>query len=156
MERRSRACRHPQKHPGPALTAGVACLYIPAPRPGELRPGVLYVFQTGKPMFAVIKTGGKQYRVAKDDVIVVEALAGDAGAKITFSDVLMTGDGKTLKLGKDLAGVTVTGTLVETSKGEKVTVFKKRRRNTYRRRRGHRQTESHIKITAIGGKADKE
>jgi len=103
-------------------------------------------------MFAVIKTGGKQYRVAKDDVIVVEALAGDAGAKITFSDVLMTGDGKTLKLGKDLAGVTVTGTLVETSKGEKVTVFKKRRRNTYRRRRGHRQTESHIKITAIGGK----
>jgi large subunit ribosomal protein L21 len=85
-------------------------------------------------------------------VIVVEKLAGDAGAKITFSDVLMSGDGKNLKLGKDLAGVTVTGTLVKTEKGDKVTVFKKRRRNTYRRKIGHRQTESHVKITAIGGK----
>jgi large subunit ribosomal protein L21 len=107
-------------------------------------------------MFAVIKTGGKQYRVAKDDVIVVEKLAGDAGAKVTFDNVLMTGDGKTVKLGKDLNGVTVTGTLVETKKGDKVTVFKKRRRNTYRRKIGHRQAESHIKITAIGGKSDKE
>ncbi len=105
-------------------------------------------------MFAVIKTGGKQYRVAKDDVIVVEKLAGDAGAKITFDNVLMSGDGKTVKLGKDLAGVTVTGELIETKKGDKVTVFKKRRRNTYRRKIGHRQTESHIKITAIGGKKD--
>ena len=102
-------------------------------------------------MFAVIKTGGKQYRVAKDDVIVVEKLEGNAGGKITFSDVLMTGDGKTLKLGKDLGGVTVTGTLVETKKGDKVTVFKKRRRNTYRRKAGHRQIESHVKITALGG-----
>jgi len=103
-------------------------------------------------MFAVIKTGGKQYRVAKDDVIVVEKLAGDAGAKITFDTVLMTGDGDTLKLGKDLSGFTVTGELIETKKGDKVTVFKKRRRNTYRRKIGHRQAESHIKITAIGGK----
>lgn len=101
-------------------------------------------------MFAVIKTGGKQYRVAKDDVIVVEKLPGDAGAKITFDSVLMTGDGKTVKLGKDVAGVKVTGELIETKKGDKVTVFKKRRRNTYRRKIGHRQTESHIKITAIG------
>jgi len=107
-------------------------------------------------MFAVIKTGGKQYRVAKDDVIVVEKLDAKDGGKVTFSDVLMTGDGKTLKLGKDLSGITVTGTLVETKKGDKVTVFKKRRRNTYRRKIGHRQTESHVKITAIGGKSDKE
>ena len=107
-------------------------------------------------MFAVIKTGGKQYRVAKDDVIVVEKLDGKAGSKVTFGDVLMSGDGKTVKLGKDLAGVTVTGTLVDTKKGDKVTVFKKRRRNTYRRRAGHRQIESHVKITAIGGKSDKE
>jgi large subunit ribosomal protein L21 len=108
-------------------------------------------------MFAVIKTGGKQYRVAKDDVIVVEKLEGKAGGKITFSDVLMTGDAKGVKLGKELSGVTVTGTLVETKKGEKVTVFKKRRRNTYRRKAGHRQTESTIKITAIGAaKSDKE
>ena len=101
-------------------------------------------------MFAVIKTGGKQYRVAKDDVIVVEKLPGDAGAKITFDSVLMTGDGSNVKLGKDVAGVKVTGELIETKKGDKVTVFKKRRRNTYRRKIGHRQTESHIKITAIG------
>jgi large subunit ribosomal protein L21 len=107
-------------------------------------------------MFAVIKTGGKQYRVAKDDVIVVEKLDGKAGSKVTFKDVLMSGDGKTVKLGKDLAGLTVSGTLVETKKGDKVTVFKKRRRNTYRRKAGHRQIESHVKITAIGGKSDKE
>jgi large subunit ribosomal protein L21 len=103
-------------------------------------------------MFAVIKTGGKQYRVAKGDVVVVEKLEAMAGAKVTFKDVLMTGDGKAVKLGKDLAGITVTGTLVETKKGEKVIVFKKRRRNTYRRKIGHRQGESHVKITAIGGK----
>ena len=103
-------------------------------------------------MFAVIKTGGKQYRVAKDDVIVVEKLDGKAGASITFDNVLMSGDGKTVKLGKDLSGFTVTGKLIETKKGDKVTVFKKRRRNTYRRKAGHRQTESHIQIIAIGGK----
>ena len=106
-------------------------------------------------MFAVIKTGGKQYRVAKDDVIVVEKLDGKAGGAVTFKDVLMTGDGAKLKLGKDLAGVTVTGKLVETRKGEKVTVFKKRRRNTFRRHRGHRQHESVVKITAIGAAKEK-
>ena len=107
-------------------------------------------------MFAVIKTGGKQYRVAKDDVIVVEKLDGEAGSKVTFDSVLMIGDGAKLKLGKDLAGATVTGELVETAKGEKVVVFKKRRRNTYRRHRGHRQVESTVKITAIGASKDKK
>ena len=111
-------------------------------------------------MFAVIKTGGKQYRVAKDDVIVVEKLEGKAGSAITFKDVLMTGapdgnGGAKLKLGKDLSGVTVTGKLVETKKGEKVSVFKKRRRNTYRRHRGHRQFESTVQITAIGASKEK-
>jgi large subunit ribosomal protein L21 len=103
-------------------------------------------------MFAVIKTGGKQYRVAKDDLIVVEKLDGKAGGSVTFKDVLMVADGKAVKAGKDVAGATVTGKLVETRKGEKVTVFKKRRRNTYRRKIGHRQQESVVKITAIGGK----
>lgn len=101
-------------------------------------------------MFAVIKTGGKQYRVAKDDVIVVEKLAADKGGKVTFDQVLMTGEGDKVKAGNDVAGVTVTGELIETKKGDKVTVFKKRRRNTYRRKLGHRQAESHVKITAIG------
>ena len=103
-------------------------------------------------MFAVIKTGGKQYRVAKDDVIVVEKLDGAPGAAVSFKDVLMIADGKAVKLGKELAGAAVTGTLIETKKGEKVFVFKKRRRNTYRRRAGHRQAESSVKITAISGK----
>ncbi len=98
-------------------------------------------------MFAVIKTGGKQYRVAAGDVVVVEKLDAKAGAKVTF-DALLSSDGKAVKLGKDAAKVT--GELVETKKGEKVTVFKKRRRNTYRRKIGHRQAESHVKITAIG------
>ena len=106
-------------------------------------------------MFAVIKTGGKQYRVAKDDVIVVEKLDGKAGSAITFKDVLMTGDGGKLKLGKDLSGITVTGKLVSTQKGEKVVVFKKRRRNTYRRNHGHRQHESTVQITAIGASKEK-
>ncbi len=101
-------------------------------------------------MFAVIKTGGKQYRVAKGDVVVVEKLEGAAGAKIVFDRVLMTGDGANVKAGKAAAGVKVTGELVETKKGDKVFVFKKRRRNTYRRRAGHRQAESTVKITAIG------
>ena len=101
-------------------------------------------------MFAVIRTGGKQYRVAKDDVIVVEKLEGKVGGAITFKDVVMSGDGKGVKFGKALEGVTVTGKLVKTEKGDKVVVFKKRRRNTYRRRRGHRQEDSHVQITAIG------
>lgn len=102
-------------------------------------------------MFAVIKTGGKQYRVAKDDVIVVEKLEGKPGGSVTFKDVLMVAEGGSVKVGKDAAGATVTGKLVETRKGEKVTVFKKRRRNTYRRKHGHRQQESVVKITTIGG-----
>jgi large subunit ribosomal protein L21 len=138
------------------LTADRAFPYIPAPRPGEPSSGRTDFLAV--PMFAVIKTGGKQYRVAKDDVIVVEKLDGKAGGKVTFKDVLMTGDGKTVKLGKDIGAVTVTGTLVDTKKGDKVTVFKKRRRNTYRRKIGHRQSESHVKITGIGAakKEDKE
>ena len=101
-------------------------------------------------MFAVIRTGGKQYRVAKDDVIVVEKLEGKVGGAVTFKDVVMSGDAKGVKLGKALEGVTVTGKLLKTEKGDKVVVFKKRRRNTYRRRRGHRQEDSHVQITAIG------
>lgn len=99
-------------------------------------------------MFAVIKTGGKQYRVAKDDVIVVEKLEGEPGASVKF-DVLMLADGGDVKLGSALSSASVTGELVETAKGEKINVFKKRRRNTYRRNRGHRQLESTVKITAI-------
>lgn len=107
-------------------------------------------------MFAVIKTGGKQYRVAPDDVIVVEKLAGAAGDKIAFGEVLLVADGVSVTAGAPtVSGASVAGEIVEQRKGEKVLVVKKRRRSTYRRRRGHRQLESVVRITGVsaGGKA---
>jgi len=101
-------------------------------------------------MFAVIKTGGKQYRVAAGDEIVVERLVGEPGAQVAFEDVLLVADGEKVQVGAPVVkGATVTGELVGTRKGEKVLVFKKRRRNTYRRKRGHRQVESVVKITQV-------
>jgi len=98
-------------------------------------------------MFAVIKTGGKQYRVAKDDVIAVEKLAGDAGATIIFDEVLALG----AQIGTPrVAGATVTAEVVRQFRDEKVIIFKKRRRKHYRRRTGHRQSLTLLKITAIG------
>jgi large subunit ribosomal protein L21 len=98
-------------------------------------------------MFAVVRTGGKQYRVAAGDKIVVEKLAGDAGDKITLDDVLLAGEGSDLK---DTKGLTVAAEIVAQAKGEKVIVFKKRRRHNYRRRNGHRQNHTILKIVAIG------
>jgi large subunit ribosomal protein L21 len=101
-------------------------------------------------MYAVIRTGGKQYKVAKDDVIVVETLAGEPGAKVTLGDVLMVGDGATTTVGKPtIAGAEVTATVVEHKKGDKILVFKKRRRHNYRRKNGHRQQQTVLKITDI-------
>lgn len=101
-------------------------------------------------MFAVIKTGGKQYRVAAEDTIVVERLAGAAGDEIAFADVLLFSDGSLTQVGAPtVAGVTVTGTLVEQARGDKVIAFKKRRRQNSRRKRGHRQDLSVVKITGI-------
>jgi large subunit ribosomal protein L21 len=103
-------------------------------------------------MFAIIKTGGKQYRVAKGDKIVVEKLAGDGKGKVSFGEVLMVGDGDKVTVGAPLvSGASVSGQVLETRKGEKVMVFKKRRRSTYRRRRGHRQLESVVEITGVKG-----
>jgi large subunit ribosomal protein L21 len=106
---------------------------------------------TEKTMFAVIKTGGKQYRVAADEVVTVGKLAGEPGEKITFDTVLMvTGDGGTQVGAPSVAGVTVTGEVVEHTRGEKVIAFKKRRRKNSRRKRGHRQDFTVVRITAIG------
>ena len=105
-------------------------------------------------MFAVIKTGGKQYKVAQGDKLVVEKLAGETGASVTFDQVLMVGGDDGVTVGAPLVdGMTVTGTVVETRKGDKVMVVKKIRRNTYRRRNGHRQWETLVEITGIGGAA---
>ena len=100
-------------------------------------------------MFAIIRTGGKQYRVGAGDMIVVEKLASDDG-KVSFADVLMVADGEAVTLGAPVVpGASVAGEVLEQRKGEKTKVFKKRRRNTYRRKRGHRQLESVVRITAI-------
>ena len=101
-------------------------------------------------MFAVIKTGGKQYRVAANDVITVATLAGEPGTAVTFDQVLMvTNDGST-QLGAPLVeGVTVAGEVVEHTRGEKVIAFKKRRRQNSKRSRGHRQHHTVVRITDI-------
>lgn len=103
-------------------------------------------------MYAVIKTGGKQYRVQPGDVIVVEKVDGEAGSDVKFGDVLMLGGDKGVTLGAPLiTGASVAATLVETRKGEKIKVFKKIRRQGYRRTNGHRQLESVLRITGIEG-----
>ena len=103
-------------------------------------------------MYAVIKTGGKQYRVQPGDVLVVEKLAGEPGAKVAFDQVLMVGEGEAVTVGAPLvADAEVTATLIETRKGEKIKIFKKIRRQGYRRTRGHRQHESVLRVTAIAG-----
>lgn len=99
-------------------------------------------------MFAVIKTGGKQYKVAENDVIAVEKLDGEAGSAITFDQVLMVGD----KVGAPVVdGAAVTGEVLEQFKADKVIVFKKKRRQNYRRKQGHRQQQTLVKITGISG-----
>ena len=100
-------------------------------------------------MFAIVRTGGKQYRVAAGDKIVVEKLAGAAGDTITLDDVLFAGDGGETK---STDGLTVSAEIVAQAKADKVTVFKKKRRHNYRRKRGHRQQLTILKIVAIGGK----
>ncbi|MGF1649135.1 MAG: 50S ribosomal protein L21 [Hyphomicrobiaceae bacterium] len=101
-------------------------------------------------MFAVIKTGGKQYRVQKGDVIEVERLAGDQGASLELTDVLMVGEGGDVKVGAPLVdGAKVVAELVAQTRGPKVIAFKKRRRQNSRRKRGHRQDLTKLHITDI-------
>jgi large subunit ribosomal protein L21 len=108
-------------------------------------------------MYAVIKTGGKQYRVSPGDLMVVEKLAGEPGANVAFGEVLMVGEGEAVVVGAPtVAGASVSATLIETRKGEKVKIFKKIRRQGYRRTRGHRQTETVLRVTAIAGADGKE
>jgi large subunit ribosomal protein L21 len=103
-------------------------------------------------MYAVIKTGGKQYRVQPGDVLVVEKLDGEPGAEVRFDQVLMLGDGDSITVGAPVVdGAAVSATLIETRKGEKVKIFKKIRRQGYRRTRGHRQPESVLRVIGIAG-----
>jgi large subunit ribosomal protein L21 len=98
-------------------------------------------------MFAIVRTGGKQYRVAAGDKITVEKLEGSVGDSITLGDVLLAGDGGELKA---TDGLTVAAEIVAQGRGEKIIVFKKKRRHNYRRRNGHRQYHTLLKIVSIG------
>ena len=101
-------------------------------------------------MYAVIKTGGKQYRVEQGSTIRVEKLAGDAGSKIDFSEVLLVADGEKIKVGAPtVAGAKVSAEIVGQGLGEKLIIFKFRRRKAYRKKRGHRQAFTALKITGI-------
>src|SRR6201995_4093719 len=108
-------------------------------------------------MYAVIKTGGKQYRVSPGDLMVVEKLEGEPGAAMSFGEVMMVGEGEAVVVGATtVAGASVSETLVETRKGEKVKIFKKIRRQGYRRTRGHRQHETVLRVMGVTGADGKE
>ena len=100
-------------------------------------------------MFAIVRTGGKQYRVAADQKIIVDRMPGEAGDAIALDDVLLLSDGTAV------AGQSVAAEIVAQIKGDKIIVFKKKRRHNYRRKNGHRQLLTLLKITAVGGEAPK-
>jgi large subunit ribosomal protein L21 len=101
-------------------------------------------------MFAIVRTGGKQYRVIVDDLIRVEKLAAEPGASVTLDDVLMVADGEAMHTGAPtLAGAAVTAEVVAQMRDDKVIIFKKKRRHNYRRKNGHRQALTVLRITGI-------
>ena len=108
-------------------------------------------------MFAVIKTGAKQYKVAVGDVIKVEKLDGEAGTEISLDTVLMVGDAKGVKVGTPaVSGIIVTAEILEQARAAKIIVFKKKRRQGYRRKAGHRQEQTVLRIMGIGKNAPKK
>jgi len=101
-------------------------------------------------MYAVIKTGGKQYRVAQGETLKIESVAGDVGSAIVLDKVLAVGNGDSLKVGKPLLnGATVKATIVSNGRHDKVTIFKMRRRKHYQKHQGHRQNYTEIRIDGI-------
>jgi large subunit ribosomal protein L21 len=103
-------------------------------------------------MYAVIKTGGKQYKVAPGEKLKVEQIPADVGAEVIIDQVLMVGDGESVRLGQPVvAGVTVKAIVVAHGRGEKVTIFKMRRRKHYQKHQGHRQNYTELKIDSIVG-----
>ncbi|HEX7382338.1 MAG TPA: 50S ribosomal protein L21 [Nevskiaceae bacterium] len=103
-------------------------------------------------MYAVIKTGGKQYKVTEGDSLRVESLAGEPGATVTFDNVLMVADGDAVKVGTPgVAGATVSAEILSHGRGDKVRILKHRRRKHYHKEQGHRQNYTQVKITGIAG-----
>jgi large subunit ribosomal protein L21 len=102
-----------------------------------------------RPMFAIVRTGGKQYRVAAGDKIVVDRMDGEAGSRVALGDVLFTSEGSA-------KGLTVAAEIIAQAKAEKVIVFKKKRRHNYRRKNGHRQQHTILKIISVGASEEKK
>jgi large subunit ribosomal protein L21 len=101
--------------------------------------------------YAVIRTGGKQYRVAPGDVVRIERLGGDVGAAVEFTEVLLTGGDDAVRVGTPLVeGACVRGEILAQGRDRKILVYKKKRRKNYRRRRGHRQSVTTVRVTEIG------
>ncbi len=103
-------------------------------------------------MYAVIKTGGKQYRVAAGEKIKVEQIPADVGAEITLDQVLMVGEGESVKIGTPIvAGASVTAKVIAHGRGPKIKIFKMRRRKHYQKHQGHRQNYTELEISGIAG-----
>jgi len=103
-------------------------------------------------MYAVVKTGGKQYRITPGEKVKVEQIAAHVGAEVVLDQVLMVGDGDSVRLGQPtLAGAAVKATVVSHGRGDKVTIFKMRRRKHYQKHQGHRQNYTELKIDSITG-----
>jgi len=101
-------------------------------------------------MYAIVNSGGKQYKVEEGDILKVEKIHGDVGNKVTFEKILMVSDGENINAGKPLLeDVTVQGHIVEQNKSKKIIVFKYKKRKRYRRKRGHRQFYTAVKIDKI-------
>jgi large subunit ribosomal protein L21 len=104
-------------------------------------------------MYAIVKCGGKQVKASVGDVLIVEKLAGEVDSKITLDQVILLADGDKITVGAPLvSGASVTATVLEQRKGEKVIIFKKKRRQNYRRKNGHRQLETVLKVTGVSAK----
>jgi large subunit ribosomal protein L21 len=104
-------------------------------------------------MYAVIKTGGKQYRVASGETLKIETIPGEVGSPVVLDKVLMVADGEKLSVGKPLlAGATVKATIVAHGRGDKVRIFKMRRRKHYQKNQGHRQNYTEIRVDGISAK----
>src|SRR5688572_15255019 len=162
MNNRAAPCAAIGEAGNPIDTVGSACIF---PRLGRAAPesragGPCFLPRTALPaggersrrdnMFAVIKTGGKQYKVAMNDVILVEKLEVEVGQDVTFDEILMVGQDTNLKVGSPLVqGASVLAKVLDQAQADKVLIFKKNRRHNYRRKRGHRQRQTVLRITEI-------
>jgi large subunit ribosomal protein L21 len=126
-----------------------ALAYRPRSRERHVAARAICFEEEFRPMFAIVRTGGKQYRVAAGDKIVVDRMDGEAGARIALGDVLFASEGAT-------AGLTVAAEIIAQAKAEKVIVFKKKRRHNYRRKNGHRQQHTILKIISVGAAEEKK